>query len=102
MEELLPLGSVVKLKNGDKLVLVTSRLPLYNNSGVIGYFEYGACLYPDGHTNQLAYFFNGEDIQDIYFKGYINEDELKFQETVREQSKDIPYPRLELIVEQSK
>ncbi|MBC1561436.1 DUF4176 domain-containing protein [Listeria booriae] len=102
MEELLPLGSVVKLKNGEKLVVVTSRLPLYNNNGTIGYFEYGACLYPDGHTNQLSYFFNGEDIEDVYFKGFINKDELEFQEIVQTQYKTISYPRLELVVEQNK
>ncbi|WP_228474763.1 DUF4176 domain-containing protein [Listeria welshimeri] len=56
MEELLPLGSVVRLKNGEQQLLIISRFALYNNQGVIGYFEYSGCLYPNGQTDQTSYF----------------------------------------------
>lgn len=52
MKKLLPLGSVVKLKNGEQKIMIISRLPLYNNEGTIGYFDYGACLYPNGQVDQ--------------------------------------------------
>ncbi|WP_210469933.1 DUF4176 domain-containing protein [Sporosarcina sp. 6E9] len=40
-------------------------LPLYNNGGTIGYFDYGACLYPNGQVDQKTFFFNEADIEDI-------------------------------------
>jgi hypothetical protein len=36
--KLLPLGSVVKLKNGEQKIMITVRLPMYNNkeqSGIL-------------------------------------------------------------------
>ena len=54
--KLLPLGSVVKLKNGEQKIMITVRLPMYNNKGTIGYFDYGACLYPNGQVDQKTYF----------------------------------------------
>ncbi|MBC1249310.1 DUF4176 domain-containing protein [Listeria welshimeri] len=98
MEELLPLGSVVRLKNGEQQLLIISRFALYNNQGVIGYFEYSGCLYPNGQTDQTSYFFNQEDIEKIYFTGYVNEAEREFREKVDKELKKIAYPRFELIL----
>ncbi|MBC1675426.1 DUF4176 domain-containing protein [Listeria welshimeri] len=98
MEELLPLGSVVRLKNGEQQLLIISRFTLYNNQGVIGYFEYSGCLYPNGQTDQTSYFFNQEDIEKIYFTGYVNEAEREFREKVDKELKKIAYPRFELIL----
>ncbi|MBC1319402.1 DUF4176 domain-containing protein [Listeria welshimeri] len=98
MEELLPLGSVVRLKNGEQQLLIISRFALYNNQGVIGYFEYSGCLYPNGQTDQTSYFFNQEDIEKIYFTGYVNEAEREFRKKVDKELKKIAYPRFELIL----
>lgn len=68
MKKLLPLGSVVKLKNGEQKIMIISRLPLYNNEGTIGYFDYGACLYPNGQVDQQMYFFNETDIDKVLIK----------------------------------
>lgn len=95
--KLLPLGSVVKLKNGDQKVMITVRLPLYNNNGTIGYFDYGACLFPNGQINQETYFFNNSDIEEIFFKGYIDESEESFQQQYKEELKNIKYQKLELM-----
>ena len=46
MKNLLPLGSVVRLNKGELKIMIISRLPLYNNEGTIGYFDYAACVYP--------------------------------------------------------
>ena len=98
--KLLPLGSVVKLKNGEQKIMITVRLPMYNNKGTIGYFDYGACLYPNGQVDQKTFFFNEEDIEEIYFEGYIDESEAKFQKKYREEISDIKYQKLTLVHDQ--
>lgn len=94
--ELLPLGSVVKLKNGEQKVMITVRLPLFNNNGTIGYFEYGSCLFPNGQVDQKTYFFNSTDIEKVFFEGYIDESEKDFQRKYQKEIKNIQYPQLEL------
>ena len=65
MEKILSLGSIVKLKNGGQKLMIICRLPLYNNQGTIGYFDYAACAYPFGHDGRETYFFNQEDIEEV-------------------------------------
>ena len=99
MKKLLPLGSVVKLKNGEQKIMIISRLPLYNNQGTIGYFEYGACLFPNGQVDQQMYFFNETDIDKVYFKGYEDKAEEQFQKKYQEEIKDIKHTKLTLMHE---
>lgn len=49
-DKILPIGSVIQLHNGELKLMILSRFPLYNNQGTIGYFDYSACLYPNGNT----------------------------------------------------
>ena len=65
MKNLLPLGSVVRLNKGELKIMIISRLPLYNNEGTIGYFDYAACVYPTGQADQQVHFFNEEDIEEV-------------------------------------
>jgi len=95
--KLLPLGSVVKLKNGEQKIMITVRLPLYNNKGTIGYFDYGSCLFPNGQVDQKTYFFNRSDIEKIFFEGYVDESEEDFQKKYQKEIKSIQYPQLELV-----
>lgn len=92
----LPIGSVVQLQNGDTKVMVINRFPLYNNQGTIGYFDYSACLYPTGNTDNQVYFFNHENIDKVWFEGYIDEVEEQLQEKFIADIKNISYPRLVL------
>lgn len=93
---LLPIGSVVRLKNGDVKLMILNRAPLYNKNGVIGYFDYSACIYPTGKVEDQVYFFNHENIAEIYFKGYIDEEEELFQEKYQLKMKDIPYTKFQI------
>ena len=81
MKNLLPLGSVVRLNKGELKIMIIRRLPLYNNEGTIGYFDYAACVYPTGQADQQVHFFNEEDIAEVFFEGYRDELEEKFYET---------------------
>lgn len=56
MNEVLPIGSIVQLNNGEVKLMIINRYPLYNNHGVIGYFDYSGCVYPNGSLDNQAYF----------------------------------------------
>lgn len=92
--KLLAIGSVVKLNGGERKLMITSRTPLVNENGIIGYYDYGACLYPYGQIDQQLYFFNDKDIAEVYFEGYCDEMEIKYREKYQEEIKDIKYPKL--------
>lgn len=38
MKDILPIGSVVQLKNGEVKLMIINRFPLFNKEGTIGYF----------------------------------------------------------------
>ncbi len=76
--------------------MIINRFPLYNNRGTIRYFDYSACLYPSGNTDNQVYFFNHENIDKIWFEGYIDEAEEQLQEKFIVEKKNISYPRLTL------
>src|SRR5699024_4865274 len=91
--DVLPIGSIVRLKNGSVKLMILNRAPLYNKNGVIGYFDYSACIYPTGKTEEGAYFFNKNDIEKIYFEGYKDEQEELFREKYEEQMQNVKYTK---------
>ncbi|MBP2622220.1 DUF4176 domain-containing protein [Streptococcus panodentis] len=96
MAKLLPIGSVVQLKNGQVKIMIVNRFPLYDNGGKIGYLDYSACVYPAGMTDNQVYFFNQEDIAKVWFEGYTDESEEQMQEKIEHELSNIPYPRYTL------
>jgi hypothetical protein len=92
--KILSIGSVVQLKQGERKLMVLNRFPLSNQNGIIGYFDYSGCLYPEGHISQDVFFFNSEDIENIFFEGYIDENEEKFRGIYKEKAAEIPYPKM--------
>lgn len=92
----LPLGSVVKLKEGTVKLMIISRVPLYNDKGNIGYFDYAGCAYPIGQTGQQTFFFNNEDIEEIFYQGYSDEEEEKYQAIYKKEIEHIKYPKLSI------
>jgi hypothetical protein len=91
--KILPIGTVVRLKNGDVKLMILNRVPLYNKGGVIGYFDYSACIYPAGKVEDQVYFFNHENIEKVYFEGYKDEQEEEFQKQYEKKIKNVTYPR---------
>ncbi|MCK1192945.1 DUF4176 domain-containing protein [Streptococcus uberis] len=72
MENILPIGTVVTLKNGSLKVMIIARYPLYNYNNRIGYFDYSGCVFPSGVTDNQTYFFNTVDIEKVWFTGFNN------------------------------
>jgi len=78
MENFLPIGSVVLLKNANKKLMIYGRKQLQTDTGIL--WDYVACLYPEGNISaNYTYMFNHADIGEVFFEGYKNEEEEKIQ-----------------------
>jgi len=70
-----PLGSIVILNGGVQKLVVISRcmiIPIKNKQYL---FEYGGCIYPQGLVSDRVFYFNTEDIQEVVFEGFSDEDD---------------------------
>lgn len=94
MDNLLPIGTIVRLYNGEIDLMIIGRFPLYNQEGKIGYFDYVACLYPTGVASEELLYFNQENIEDVIFEGYVSEKEKELQVMYEHEKSQIQYPKL--------
>ncbi len=86
MKNLLPIGSVVRLKGGEKRVMIYGRVQKEIGTGKI--WDYIGCYYPEGNIDSDKNFlFNQESIEVIYFIGFQDTEEFEFQKVLREQYK---------------
>ena len=91
---ILPIGTVVSLQEGDALLMIIGRAQLFNQDGVIGYFDYSATLYPQGlDGNQEFVFFNMED---VVFEGFRNDQEIDFAKNYEKNIEATDYPKLSI------
>lgn len=68
MENFLPIGSIVKVDETNKLYMITGYLPTVTG-GVMK--EYTALRYPLGMVSNKAFaFFNREDVKEVVHQGY--------------------------------
>ena len=77
VKNLLPIGSVIILKNGKKKVMVigVKQTNLANNK----VYDYLAVPYPEGFISPNCMFFiNEEAIETVFFRGYENEEKEEF------------------------
>ena len=88
IRELLPIGSIVLLKNGEKRLMVIGILQTDENGAGKNY-DYIGVLYPEGHIGEhFQYLFNHEDIAQIVFRGYEDEERNAFLEKLAAFYKD--------------
>lgn len=73
----LPIGSVVKLKNNNKSIMITGYYSVeYTNDLEI--YDYSGCAYPEGVMIKSSYCsFNQKDIKEVLFEGYKTEEYTK-------------------------
>lgn len=78
-EELLPIGSIVKLSMGTKYLMVMGRFHRNLEDGQI--FDYAGCLYPEGYQGGNSYYlFQHQQIEEIVFVGLQNAEELAYRQ----------------------
>ena len=83
IKELLPIGSVVLLKTGTKRVMITGVKQTNTQDGKN--YDYACVLYPEGHLgNNQNFLFNHEDIDEIFFRGFEDEEREAFIEKLDE------------------
>ena len=80
-KNLLPIGSVVLLKGGQKRLMICGRIQTRAGSDKV--YDYSACLYPEGITGPAGmYFFDREAVETVFFLGFQDKEELDFRANV--------------------
>ncbi|EPM6850517.1 DUF4176 domain-containing protein [Enterococcus hirae] len=90
-EELLPIGSIVLLKEGLQKLMIVGRGTIYTDQETSKdtFADYMAVLYPTGLNPETTIFFNHENIDQVVFRGYSDEEELRFLEVYEEWKKNL-------------
>ena len=83
-KNMLPLGSVVRLKEAEVNVMIIGRVIVNGNDSQI--YDYVSCVYPIGIAGQNEMvFFNRDAIELVKFIGFQDEEELSFRSEVLDQ-----------------
>lgn len=93
MPSMYPLGSVLTLKDGTQKVMIIGRGVVTEVDQAKKFYDYIACLYPAGIFNDQMIYFNQENIDHCFFKGFSDNEEEAFERVypslVSEISKDV-------------
>ncbi len=80
--ELLPIGTVVLLNDAVKKLMIYGVGQTDETNGVD--YDYIGVMYPEGNMGEGSQFlFNHSDIQEIFFRGYENEERALFLEKLQ-------------------
>lgn len=81
--KLLPLGSIVVLKGGYRKYMIVSRGLQVNVNNQNNYFDYGACMYPEGLIGDQIMYFQHVDINKVIFEGFADADNELMVENIK-------------------
>ena len=77
-ENLLPIGSVVLLKEANKRLMIIGRIQAKEGDQTV--YDYSACYYPEGIVDpESIFFFNHDAIDQLYFIGFQDREEIEFK-----------------------
>ena len=83
-KNLLPIGSVVLLKGGEKRIMICGRIQAKAGENEI--YDYSACYYPQGIVDPTSmFFFNRDAIDRVFFIGFQDAEDIAFKEQVLDQ-----------------
>lgn len=78
-QEILPIGSVVTIKNIEEKLLIVGLYSVVYDKDIIVY-DYQAVSYPEGLTlSDRIYSFNTTDVVEVIHRGYENEDYINLR-----------------------
>ena len=88
-EKYLPIGTVVLLKGATKRVMITGFASMSPETGE-KVFDYSGCTYPEGFMNyNEVCVFDHNQIEKVFFKGFVDEEETRFKNMLNEQVKNL-------------
>ncbi|MCR6105705.1 DUF4176 domain-containing protein [Salipaludibacillus agaradhaerens] len=76
---MLPMGSIVYLKQGTSKLMILNRGPIIEVEGEQTWFDYSACFYPQGLVPDQVLYFNHENVDEVVFEGFKDTEEDRFQ-----------------------
>ena len=77
IEDLLPLGSIVMLNGGQKRLMIYGVMQTEQTTNT--QYDYIGVLYPEGSMGKgTQYLFNNDQIKQVFFKGYEDEERAGF------------------------
>lgn len=78
IKDLLPIGSIVRLHDGEKRLMIIGIMQSDASDNGKEY-DYLGILYPEGHIgDQFQYLFNQEDIEEVIFRGFEDDERVEF------------------------
>ena len=78
---LLPIGSVVLLKNSTKRIMIIGVCQGMKTEEGTRLYDYAGCIYPEGYiSGDKNFLFNHEQIERLYALGYQDEEQFAFKE----------------------
>lgn len=84
-EKYLPVGTVVRLKNGKRKIMITGFCVSPGSDGNGKMYDYSSCLYPEGLiTSDANLLFDHDQIEEVVFKGFENEEEKIFKDKLKQ------------------
>ncbi len=85
---MLPIGTVVLLKNASKRLMITGYLPIAQEKT----YDYIGCLYPEGFLSmEDAFLFNDEEIDEISHLGLFDKETEEYEKIlllIKEETKN--------------
>lgn len=77
VHQLLPIGSVVKLKGAEKFLMIFGVRQTDTSEN--REYDYIGVMYPEGNLGEnLRFMFDHDDIEETVFKGYVNDELTEF------------------------
>jgi hypothetical protein len=77
VRELLPIGSVVRLKDGTKKAMIFGVKQVDKGSGTE--FDYIGVVYPEGNLGDGSqFFFNNDAVEEVFYRGFEDEERKEF------------------------
>lgn len=86
----LPLGSIVKLNGGIQRLMITSRGLIVNHKEEEFFFDYAGVMYPEGLLSDQVIYFNADNIADVIFEGFSDDDDKVIIENINKYIEDHP------------
>lgn len=77
-EQILPLGTIVYLQEGTAKLMIVGRGAVFNDDEGQKISDYVGVVYPNGIDPNDALFFNHDDIDEVVFKGYSDDEEIRY------------------------